>query len=375
MIPFNQTRLPDSSLDNLLSALKSGQLQGDSHFSREAERVISEISGLKISLLTASCTQALELASILLGVKAGDEIIMPAFNFTSSATAIANYGATPVFVDIDSDTLNISAGMVEAAITKRTKGISVVNYAGIACDFISLREIANKHNLYLIEDNAHGFGGNFNGTPLGSFGDISAHSFHETKNIQCGEGGFIAVNNSSLVGPAQIARDKGSNRREYLEGLVDKYTWQGLGGSYLLAEPLAALLLGQLEDFKMIQENRVSTWNCYFRELSAWASKIGIELMNIPEGNTNIAHIFYLVTPDNSGRTKFIEHMNACGVDVRFHYQSLDRTPAGLKYGIAPYFCTNSHRVSDNLVRLPLWFGMDESQINQVLEACLSFKL
>ena len=366
--------MTESSIQSVLAVLKSGVFQGDAAFSRDSEKLISQISGLKAVQLTASCTQALEFASLLFKVGVGDEVIMPSFNFTSSAIAIANYGATPVFVDVDSVSLNISVEMVEAAITNKTKAISVVNYAGIACNFVALREIANRHKLFLIEDNAHGFGGYLHGYPLGGFGDVSAHSFHETKNIQCGEGGFLAVNNPSLIADSQIARNKGTNRKEFLEGLVDKYTWQGLGGSYLLAEPLAAILLGQLQEFEMIQENRVATWNSYFEELSSWASKNGIGLPHVPEGNTNVAHIFYLMMPNNLYRTKFIQHMNELGVDVRFHYQSLDRTPAGLKYGITPFDCFNSRRISENLVRLPLWYGMDQDQIERVMEGCLSFR-
>lgn len=375
MIPFNKPSVTETSIQSLLTVLKSGVFQGDAGNSKDSEELISEISGLENVHLTASCTQALEFASVLLRVGMGDEVIMPSFNFSSSAIAIANYGAKPVFVDIDSVSLNISVKMVEAAITKRTKAISVVNYGGVACDYISLREIAASHNLFLIEDNAHGFGSYFNGRPLGGFGDVSAHSFHETKNIQCGEGGFLAINNPSIVVDAQIARDKGTNRREFLEGLIDKYTWQGLGGSYLLAEPLAALLFGQLKEFKIIQEDRLATWNSYSQALTGWAIKNDIALPHIPEGNTNIAHVFYLVMPDNSRRTAFIRHMNAHGVDVRFHYQALDRTPAGLKYGITPFECVNSHRVSESLVRLPLWHGMNLTQIEQVVEGCLSFRI
>lgn len=363
-----------SSIQTLTSVLKSGILQGDSIFSKDSEKLISQITGLKSVQLTASCTQALEFASLLINVGVGDEVIMPSFNFTSSAIAVANYGATPVFVDVDEVSLNISVDMVEAAITNKTKAISVLNYAGIACDFAALKEIAINHKLILIEDNAHGFGGYFHKNPLGGFGDVSAHSFHETKNIQCGEGGFLAVNNPSLLANAQVARNKGTNRKEFLDGLVDKYTWQGLGGSYLLAEPLAAILFGQLQEHETIQDNRVATWNTYSKELTSWATKNGIGLQQIPEGNTNVAHIFYLMMPNNFYRTVFIQHMNRLGVDVRFHYQSLDRTPAGLKHGITPFTCSNSHQVSENLVRLPLWYGMDETQIGRVVEGCLSFR-
>ena len=374
-VPFNVPYIKPNSIEYVNQVFIRKFFQGGGDFSKKCVNEIEAITKLSDLYLTASCTQALEMASVLLEISKGDEVIMPAFNFTSSALAVANFGAIPIFVDIDSRTKNIDPVLIERSITKRTKAISVINYAGVACNYIIIKEIAEKYSLALIEDNAHGFGAFMNGDALGGFGDLSAHSFHETKNIQCGEGGFLAVNNKALTASAQIASDKGTNRQQFLAGAVDKYTWQGLGGSYLLPEILASLLYSQLVDFYEIQNNRIQTWNTLDSELSVWAEKMGVSLPYLPTGNTNIAHMYYLVFKGIGIRNKFLAHMADKGIDVRFHFQCLDSTPAGKRYGKAVAACDISSSISNGLIRLPLWYGMDSTQIERVVEGCKSFKI
>lgn len=375
MIPFNKPFMGSLSEDAAAEVLRGGIFQGGGAFTKLSEGVIRDISKLNNIMLTASCTQALEMAANLIFLQSEDEVIMPSFNFTSAAISTVSAGATPVFVDIDPGTKNISVEGILSAINKRTKAISLVNYAGVACDFDQILAISRDHNLFVVEDNAHGFGAQLHGKPLGGFGDLSCHSFHETKNIHCGEGGFIAINSPELIELANIARDKGTNRKQFFEGFADKYTWQGRGGSYQLGEILAAILYGQLNEYQEIQKSRLSVWESYFLSLTQWAHKNDIKLPYVPEGNTNIAHIFYLEMPTEKIRIDFIGHMERKGVDVRFHFQALDTSPGGRKYGKTPFACPVSQKVASTLIRLPLWYGMPEADVCRIIDACVDFKL
>ena len=375
MIPFNKYILESESLNYLTECVSAGYLQGGGTFSQLCEEQISKITNLQNVFLTASCTQALEFSSLLIGLKSGDEVITPAFNFTSSVLAIANFGATPVFVDIDIRTKNISTEMIEEVVTPRTKAISVVNYAGIACDYETIDNIAKKYNLVIIEDNAHGFGGYYQNRPLGSFGNLSVHSFHETKNLSCGEGGFISINDPEFLEHSFILRDKGTNRKHFIDGIVEKYTWQGLGGSYLLAEPLSAILFGQLLNFEKIQRNRLRVWNSYFAGLKNWSENNNVGLPNIPEQNSNVAHMFYLLMPNLTARNDLLKFLKANGIDARFHFQALNISPAGIKYGKSPFSCDNAINLSECIVRLPLWNGMSDVEVNKVIEICNKFQV
>jgi len=372
-IPFNKPYFGKSSSIELSKVLESDKFSGDGPMTGLATSKLIEVMDVPNALLTTSCTQSLELSSLLLDLKPGDEVIMPAFNFTSQAIAVANFGAIPVFVDINRKTKNIDFKKIGSAISLKTRAISVVNYAGIACDFDDIREVASKSDLVVIEDNAHGLGGALNGRRLGSFGDISVQSFHDTKNIQCGEGGSITFNNLKFLDRAKVLREKGTNRQAFLDGQVDKYSWVDLGGSYLLSDILAAILLGQLAEFQEIQKSRIQIWNAYQNALQIWAEKNRFEVPHIPQGNSNTAHMFYLIAPSKKVRDHFISRLSEKGIDARFHYQALHNTKAGIKFGRVVEECEVAESIAETLVRLPLWYGMKEEEISQVIDGVLEF--
>jgi dTDP-4-amino-4,6-dideoxygalactose transaminase len=349
------------------------EFAGGGRFTKLAEIEIGKFNQTQNTFLTSSCTQSLEFATLLLELKPGDEVILPSFNFTSAAIALANFGVVPVFVDIDKTSKNINVEQIGIAITPRTRAISVVNYAGVTCEFGAIKEIATEYGLKIIEDNAHGLGGVIDDKRLGSFGHISTQSFHESKNIHCGEGGSIAISTTDLVERAYYLRDKGTNRQQFLDGQIDKYSWVDLGGSYLQAEILSAVLYGHLTDYESIHTDRLHTWNQYFAKLGDWAVANDFSLPFIPAGNSNVAHMFYIVAPDQKNRDALISHLKKNGVDARFHYQALHKSKAGLKYGRSAVSCDVSDQISASLLRLPLWVGMTEDQIDQVISSVQSY--
>ena len=370
MIPFNKPYVPQVSKQYALEVLESDHLQGDGVFTEKASKMLSELVGDGEVFLTPSCTDALEMASVLGNFGPGDEVILPSYTFTSAATAVTQFGATPVFVDIDPISKSIDVNQVADAITEKTVAVSWVNYAGVPPDITALQQIAHENDLILIEDNAHGLGGSFNGRPLGSFGDFATQSFHETKNIQCGEGGALVVNNPKYVDRANVIRNKGTNRSEFLKKVVKKYEWVDKGSSYVLAETLSAILLGQLENFNAIQNNRLETWNAY-SQLFAEIEQFGD--IKIMEGNpSNVAHMFYLEFADSSDAENFSQKLLSQGVRANSHYQSLGTSIAGLRYGRGIHTAVNSKKASNSLVRLPLWFGLSENDINQVIEKSIN---
>lgn len=353
-------------------SLASEHLSGDGPMTRRASQVLSTITGGKNHLLTPSCTHALELACRLLDLGPSDEVIVPSYNFPSSATAVALTGAKPIFVDVDRSTAGITAHHVARAISSSTKAIVLLHYAGVAADPLGIVALARQHGLYVIEDAAHGLGIQTKHGILGSFGDFAAYSFHETKNFQCGEGGSLQINNEIFLDRAEVLREKGTNRRRYFRGLVDKYSWIDHGSSWLLADPLAALLVGQLELFDEIQAQRRALVEQYRCELEDWAFRSGWEIQPKPRDQSEAAHMFHLVAPDLSVRQKFLDNLRVEGISAAFHYQPLHRSTAGRALGRS-LDCPVSEKFGDRLVRLPLFATMTQTEIYSVINSVRTF--
>jgi dTDP-4-amino-4,6-dideoxygalactose transaminase len=366
MIPFNKPYVPEASKKYVMEALESDYQQGDGPFTKRASKMVSDLVGGGHVLLTPSCTHALEMASMLGNFGPGDEVILPSYTFTSAATAVTKFGATPVFVDIDPATKGIDANQVAHAVTDKTVAISWVNYAGVAPDIEALQNIATKHNLLLIEDNAHGLGGTYRGKPLGSFGDFATQSFHATKNIQCGEGGALVINTEKFIESAEIIREKGTNRKEFIDGKIKKYEWVGKGSSYLLSELQAAVLLGQLESFEQIQSDRCNLYRTYLRELNNLNQDSNVWYKNLEIENNNVAHILYVELNEPMKREKIQAFMLKNGVQTTFHYVPLDTSPAGKKFGIQRTDNKNSSNFSKSILRFPLWMGLTHQQVKEI---------
>jgi dTDP-4-amino-4,6-dideoxygalactose transaminase len=373
-IPFNRPYLVGSEIQHMRDAVQRGHISGDGWYSKRCQEVLQTLTGSRMSLLTTSCTHALEMSALLLDLKPGDEVILPSFTFVSTANAFALRGATLVFADIRADTLNIDERLLPDLITARTKAIVVVHYAGVACEMDAILALARRHDVAVVEDNAHGLGGSFRGRPLGSFGKLATLSFHETKNIHCGEGGALLINDDELLRAAEIVRDKGTNRSEFFRGEVDKYTWVALGSSYLPSDLLGAYLYAQLEAIDLIQERRLQIWKTYERELCGWSLAQNVQMPTVPEHIEHPAHLFYLLLQDVGQRAAFIDHMASAGVHAVFHYVPLHSSPQGLALAGKRADCPVTDAVSDRLVRLPLYAGLSESACERVVEAARSFR-
>jgi len=373
-IVFSKPYRTQRELANIEAVLDSGHVHGDGPFTASANAKLQTISGAERSLLTSSCTHALEMASLLLDLGPGDEVIMPSFTFPSAATAIALSGATPVFVDIELSSGNIDVSLIERAITSKTRAISIVHYGGVAVDIEGLVEIAERHGLPIIEDNAHALGATWRGRKLGTIGSLATQSFHDTKNVHCGEGGALLVNDAALMERAEIIREKGTNRSRFLRGQVDKYTWTDIGSSYLMSELNAAVLDSQLDEFDEIQRKRLATWNSYANGLQEWAEDAGASLMSPREGTGHPAHLFYLLMPDHDEQVALLSHFRQAGIVATFHYVPLDSSPAGQRYGRTPFECTVSEEFSRRLVRLPLWAGLSEDAVARVIDTARSYR-
>ena len=308
LIPFNKPYSTGHELEYLAQVLGSDHLSGDGQFTQKCHSWLENHTGSQKALLTHSCTAALEMAAMLIGICAGDEIIMPSYTFVSTANAFVLRGGIPVFVDIRPDTQNINEALIEVAITSKTKAIVPVHYAGVACEMDTIMDIANRHNLFVIEDAAQAIGGQYKGRALGSIGHLGCYSFHQTKNIQCGEGGALLINDDQFLVRAEILREKGTNRRQFVAGQVDKYTWVDIGSSYLMSDILAACLYSQLLHSREIQEKRKIIWNAYFDGLKEWAATNGVQLPYVPEDCEQTFHMFYLILPSTQARINFIDH-------------------------------------------------------------------
>jgi len=373
MIPFNRPSFHGREIQYFQQAIINGHTAGNGPLTKQAEDMLATMHQGSATLLTTSCTHALELAARLLHLKPDDEVIVPSYTFVSTASAFLWNGAKPVFADIRPDTLNIDLESAKSRINKRTKAICIVHYAGVGAEPDHFADIANRHGITLIEDNAHGLGATWKGQPLGTFGAISTLSFHETKNITCGEGGAIILNDPTLIERAEILREKGTNRSRFLRGQVDKYTWIDDGSSWVMSDLLAGLLVGQLERFDAIHDRRMAAWNQYHHALRTWAETNGVGLPTIPPEAKHSAHMFYLNLPSERTRDRFIEHMHARNAMAVFHYQSLHTSPQGLALEDVSDRCPNSEDASNTIVRLPLFEGLSLAEQRQVVEGVLSF--
>lgn len=372
MIPFNIPPKVGTELDYISQALKSDKLCGDGYFSRKCENWIEQNLGSCKTMLTPSCTAALELAAILVDIGPGDEVIMPSYTFVSTANAFVLRGAKIVFVDVRRDTMNIDEKLIEEAITKNTRAIVPVHYAGVACEMDSIMDIAKRHSLWVIEDAAQGVMSTYKGRALGTIGHIGCFSFHETKNYSSGgEGGAILINEPDLVERAEVIREKGTNRTQFINGYVEKYTWRDIGSSFLPSELQAAYLFAQLDEAEKINNYRLELWRRYYKYLSM---KVPSEqLPYTPELVRHNAHMFYVKLSSNKERDEFIRFMKRGGVNTPFHYVPLHTSPAGIKFGefVGKDLCTTEE--SSKLVRLPLYFAMTMADQNKVIETASSF--
>lgn len=371
--PLTKPHVTEESKKYAMEALEQPHQQGDGDFAKRATQVISDLTQRSAILLTPSCTSALEIASMLIRLQPGDEVIMPSFNFTSAAISVTKFGATPVFIDIDPETKCVDVNLIEESLTGKTKAISWVNYAGFTPDLEKIRTIANFANLSLIEDNAHGLGATYNANPLGTTGDYVTYSFHATKNFQCGEGGAIGLRNEKDYRRAQHIREKGTNRIEFQEGHIQKYTWVEQGSSYLLSEVQAAVLLGQIEKFADLQSSRFKLYARYaknFREICKDFEISG----NFREPEEGFAsHLFYIETTDESTRERLIHFLRRRSITAAFHYQALHESQAGKKYGKTNQSLRYSEDASKKIVRLPLYIGMSEKDVDEISETVLEF--
>lgn len=371
-IPFNKPYSSISEISNIIEAVKSGKICGDGTFTKKCNEWFEENIGRKI-LLTTSCTAALEMMAILLDAKPGDEVIMPSFTFVSTANAFVLRGLVPVFVDIRPDTLNLDENLVEAAITEKTRAIVPVHYAGVGCNMEKLKEIAKKHNLYLFEDAAQGFSSTYKGQPLGTIGDLGTYSFHETKNVISGEGGCLIINNEKFAERAEIIREKGTNRSKFFRGQVDKYTWVDIGSSYLPSDIVAAYLYGQLQNSHEINQKRLQVWDKYNNFFEKYEKSGLIRRPIIPTDCKQNAHMYYILFNDLATRSKFIDYMKNNGITPTFHYIPLHSSPAGVKYGRVSGSMKVTDKVSDTLVRLPMYYELNEDDLTRIFEVIERF--
>lgn len=368
-IPFNRPQLVGKEHQYIDEALASGKLSGNGRFARRCAEWLERGLGTRRALITPSCTAALEMTGILANLEPGDEVIIPDFAFVSTANAFALLGAVPVFVDIDPDTLNIDPEAIEDAVTKRTRAIVVIHYGGVACDMGRIQRIADRHSLIVIEDAAHSLEASYNGRPLGSLGDLATLSFHETKNLQCGEGGALLVNDPGLVARAEVIQEKGTDRSRFFRGEVDKYTWQDTGSSYLLSEVATAFLWAQLERAASITAERRAIWDRYYNALEPLEEEGLLRRPIVPPGCIHSGHLFYVLLPTGETRDQVLQALNESGVHAVFHYLPLHASPGGERFGRigGPVPVTND--VSTRLLRLPLWMGLGETDIQTVIDA------
>ncbi|SFR49246.1 dTDP-4-amino-4,6-dideoxygalactose transaminase [Thiomicrospira sp. ALE5] len=374
MIPFNKPPLTGSEQQYVLQAMQSNKISGDGFFGKKCQAWFEENLGCAKTLLTPSCTAALEMAAILIDIQPGDEVIMPSYTFVSTANAFVLRGAKIVFVDIRPDTMNIDETKIEAAITPKTKAIVPVHYAGVGSEMDAIMDIANRHGLFVVEDAAQGMMSQYKGKPLGTIGHLAAFSFHETKNYTSGgEGGLLIINDERFLQRAEVIREKGTNRSQFFRGQVDKYTWVDVGSSYLPSELQAAFLWGQLEKAEEINQNRLATWNAYHQAFIPLQQPGLVVLPIIPDHCQHNAHMYYLKLKDLDQRTAFIEHLKSNDINAVFHYIPLHTAPAGQKFGEFSGDDVFTTKESERLVRLPMYYGMSEEEREKVIEAVMGF--
>lgn len=372
-IPFNRATLLGHELEYVEQAVVNGHISGDGPFGRRCEKLLEEAVGCDRALLTTSCTHALELAALLLDLGPGDEVVVPSFTFASSATAFVLRGATIVFCDIRPDTLNLDEAQLSEVVTERTRAVVPVHYAGVACELDTICALADEREIAVVEDNAHGLFGTYRGRALGTFGTFAAQSFHETKNVTCGEGGALLVNRAEHVDRAEVLREKGTDRKRFFRGQVDKYTWVDIGSSYVLSDLAAAFLAAQLEARETIQHARRRVWERYREGLAGWAERRGARLPIVPEHCEQPFHMFAVLLPSLEERSALIVHLRARGILAVFHYLPLHLSAMGRRFGGRPGQCPVAEDASDRLLRLPFYTALSEAEQDEVIEAIEAF--
>jgi dTDP-4-amino-4,6-dideoxygalactose transaminase len=369
--PFNLPYMTGRELDYIIEAHACGQLAGDGPFSRRCHAWLEQQIGCRKALLTPSCTAALEMMALLLGIEQGDEVILPSFTFVSTANAFVLRGGVPVFVDIRPDTLNLDETRIQDAITSRTKAIVPVHYAGVACEMDTITAIARRYNLAVVEDAAQGAMASYRGRPLGNIGDLGALSFHETKNLISGEGGALLVNSEKFVRRAEILREKGTDRSSFLRNEVDKYTWQDKGSSYLPGELTAAFLWAQFEEAGRITRSRLDLWNHYHESFEPLERRGILRRPIIPEGCSHNAHMYYVLLAPGADRAAVLAALENEGIQAVFHYVPLHDSPAGRRYGRVNGDLTVTDDLSSRLIRLPMWIGLQEADQDRIVDALM----
>jgi dTDP-4-amino-4,6-dideoxygalactose transaminase len=372
-IPFNQSSLMGRELEHIFRTMTIGQIAGDQTYSKKCHAFLEQVLGVPKAMVTTSCTHALEMAALLLDIQADDEVIVPSFTFVSTANAFALRGAKIIFADIRPDTLNLDEGKLESLITARTKVVVPVHYAGVGCEMDAIGEIAARRGVAVVEDNAHGLFGKYRGRWLGTFGRLATQSFHETKNITCGEGGALIINDPSLIERAEILREKGTNRSRFFRGQVDKYSWVGIGSSYVMSDVLAAFLFAQLEVWQTIQARRERIWKYYDQHLRSVAEEHGVGCPVVPPHCEQSFHMYYLVLPTMEKRQALISFLKSRGILSVFHYVPLHLSPVGLGMGGRKGGCPVSEEKSDRLVRLPFFNSLSPADQDEVIAAVREF--
>ena len=374
-IPFNRPTFTGKEIDYIRDAIESGHASGDGPYTKKCQAFLERELGVPKVLLTTSCTHALEMVAFLLNIQPGDEVIVPSFTFVTTVNAFVIRGARPVFIDIHPETLNLDESQLERLVTPRTKAILPVHYAGVGCEMDVIIEIARQHDIPVIEDNAHGLFGKYKGKLLGTFGALATLSFHETKNISCGEGGALLINDRQYIERAEIIREKGTNRSRFFRGQVDKYTWVDVGSSYLPSDILAAFLYAQLETYQDVQCKRRQIWDRYYQALQSWAKESGVRLPFIPQGVEQSYHMFYLLMPSLQLRQNLIAHLKSNLILSVFHYVPLHLSDMGRNFGGKAGDCPVTEDVSDRLLRLPFYNALNEGDQSRVIEAILEFPI
>ena len=372
-IPFNKPAIVGSELIYVGQAVAGGHASGDGPFTRRAQKLMEERFNARRILLTTSCTSALEMAALLCDLGPGDEVIVPSYTFVSTANAAVLRGATPVFVDIRPDTLNIDERLIEAAITPRTRAIFPIHYAGVACEMDEIMAIARRHDLLVVEDAAQGVYSKYKDQWLGTIGHMGCYSFHETKNFSCGEGGALIINDPRFEKRAEILREKGTNRSQFLRGQVDKYTWVDIGSSYVPSDMLAAFLMGQLENMEKITKRRGEIYNRYAAMLAPLADRGLVVLPSVPQHCVTNYHMFYLLTADIDERTALIAHLKQAGILAVFHYVPLHSSPFAKSIGVPDTSLPITEDGSSRLVRLPMYYDLTDREVTEVGEAVIDF--
>jgi dTDP-4-amino-4,6-dideoxygalactose transaminase len=373
-IPFNRPFATGDELEYVRAAIATPKFSGDGPFTAECHRLLERSLGVQKALLTTSCTHALEMAALLLNLGPGDEVIVPAFTFPSALNAFVLRGARPVFVDVRPDTLNIDEAQIDQRISRHTKAIFLVHYAGIGCEMEAIKAIARRHSIAIVEDNAHSLYARYQERYLGTFGALATLSFHETKNFSCGEGGALLINDAQFNERAEILREKGTDRSRFFRGEVDKYTWVDIGSSYLPSDLLAAFLRAQLEHRDQIQSRRRQIWEAYSRELASWAEANDVRLPIVPPECEQSYHMFYVIMPSLKSRQALISHLASLGILAVFHYLPLHLSPMGLRFGGRKGDCPVTEDLADRLLRFPFFTGMSTSEQSQVIDAVRAFR-